>query len=432
MTPVTACANSYPPVAFYRAVRSGVPGGNIRLSAGTCFSPVSQAYREIIRTMVLEDFVVKMGEYGDIGGHSIPRKLAADLENQRNRCDYYDTNNAFLTLGTTEGIDLVVTALKLDFDVPCLACPLPVYFTVGMSAHSYGVDVLHIPPFSGHFRDIDIQPLRDLPEDSIMYVNNPNAMTGTFLDPDRLRELFEIVRERSLYCIYDEIVRESVWGGSGVPTPIATAAEAGILDRFFFVHGPSKDKSLAGARIGYLLCPRWYKRRISDLITHRSFCHPVVLSHLAIMDILISRAYFHVEPDPSLQIDSLSQVPKLHRMHSEHVARLIEGYRTNADTCLAALGDLVEWHEAPAAGYSMFLKVRQADRIDQGGLTRRLSEQHGVDIAPGPMFGGTQAAWEERYGLWIRVNLSLSAALFEEGCRRLARGLNGALGGCSD
>jgi aspartate/methionine/tyrosine aminotransferase len=366
-------------------------------------------------------------EYGDICGNQLARKLIAETENRRSNIDYYNENNVFLTLGTTEGIDLVLLGLRLFLGITSAASFLPVYYSFGMAASSYRLRISHLPSSGKDCWDANPGSVKQIPRNQVLYLNNPNAITGDFISSECLRELFGIVREKSLYCIYDEITRESAWDRPSGTLPCAIAEQTGIIDRFFYVHGPSKDKVIPGARIGYLHCPHKLAEPIADLLQHKTFSHPSILSNLVVLDRKISCPDFDGSPLLSSGTDLFIGLEELRSSHAIYMEKVKQSVCRHMDLTLDMLEDLIEAHVTPRAGYSFFIKIRQQGQINQAELCRCLSHGYGVDIAPGPMFGASQSTWEQEFGLWIRINLSLPPDEMREGLLRLGQGLRDLL-----
>lgn len=103
----------------------------------------------------------------------------------------------------------------------------------------------HLP----HRRDIEALITRNT---QAILICSPNNPTGTVLTQEELQTLSEIVAERDLFLLSDEVYRDFVFDG-GRHTSVLEFPE--ITDRVMVMDSISKRFSSCGARLGNLICP---------------------------------------------------------------------------------------------------------------------------------------------------------------------------------
>jgi aspartate/methionine/tyrosine aminotransferase len=404
---------NYPPVEFYKRARKNIPKGNIKISSGISCFPPSKAFLKIVKKAHTEAGS-KVHDYCDPGGEKKARSLLAKLENLRGGHTYYNLNNVFITNGTTEGIDAITFLLSSQLNTTKGMCFIPVYYTLGMCAASYGIELNHIATVNQGQWKISIDDISTLPENALVYINNPNAITGRYICDSHLENILLKAKEKKLWILYDEIIREMTWFPD-VPSITEIASRLDCLDRVFLLYGPAKDKSVPGLRIGYLYVPESTKGAVRDLLIQRTFSVPHIYSKVALYDAILSLN--------SLGVQKNNEISVLHEQHDAHMKHIVKKCKENIELILSLLDDVLVNFTVANSGYSLFVQVENNRLSDQLNFTTNMSKNFGVDIAPGPMFGLRAFDWEENYGMWIRINVSLSDDLLLKGCTQLRLGL---------
>ena len=340
----------------------------------------------------------------------------ARLENFRTHTNYYNESNVFITLGTTEGID--VSLMFLSRFCRRIFCFVPLYYSVGSCAQLYHLELNSLCVLGKSGWEVDIHQLDKLDAHSILYLNSPNAISGYHIPTQVLMQIFSLVKEKGCVCIFDQVIRDLTWE-TEFAHPLILAAQADVLDQIFFLYGPSKDKSIPGARIGYLYCPQPFIKQLATLLNLRYWAPPLVLSDLTHLDSILNclHAGFHdyIGFEKDRDIDMLS----LYGSYSRDLYANINLIRTNMNKISKELAPYLSSSNQPLSGYSLFFKLGDIDGLDQAEFTKQLELEHGLRTTLGPMFGLTQKQWEEHYGLWLRLNATLPNDLLDEGIDKL-------------
>lgn len=406
----------YPPTLFYENTRQALNTNIIHISSGSCLLPVPSSFTYFIDNHYIEKLSVLLSDYGESAGSILIRQNMANLENFRTNTNYYDESNVFITLGTTEAID--VSLLLLSRSYRRVFCFVPLYYSVGSCAQLYHLELNSLCALGKNGWEVDINQLDKLDAHSILYLNSPNAISGYHISGQTLKQIFSLVKEKGCVCIFDQIIRDLTWE-TDFTHPLTVAAEADILDQIFFFYGPSKDKSIPGARIGYLYCPQPFVKQVATMLNLRYWAPPLMVSDLTHLDSIFNclqagfLGYIGFEKDRDIDIISL------YESYCRDLYSNINIIKTNMIKIGAKLAPYLSYSNQPSSGYSLFFKLSDIDGIDQAEFTKQLELKHGLRTTLGPMFGLTQKQWEENYGLWLRLNATLPDANLEEGLNKL-------------
>jgi len=100
------------------------------------------------------------------------------------------------------------------------------------------------------------------PKTKLLLLCSPSNPTGTMYSPGQLGELADIVIEKDLGVVSDEIYDRLVYEGKFAS--FATL-RPGLQDRTIIVNGVSKTYSMTGWRVGWSLAPLQVARKIAEL-----------------------------------------------------------------------------------------------------------------------------------------------------------------------
>jgi DNA-binding transcriptional MocR family regulator len=163
-----------------------------------------------------------------------------------------------VTAGAVEAMSLCVKAITNPGDA--IAIESPTYFAIFQIMESHGLKVVEIPtdPETG----IDIEYLEQaIPRFDIkacLFVNNFNNPLGSCMPDDRKKQLVDMLAEKQIPLIEDDIYGELYFGKSR-PKTCKTFDKKGLV-----LHCASFSKSLApGYRIGWTIPGRFKDKVIS-------------------------------------------------------------------------------------------------------------------------------------------------------------------------
>jgi len=104
------------------------------------------------------------------------------------------------------------------------------------------------------------------PRTKALVLNSPNNPTGAVYSEQELKAIAEVVVEKDILVISDEIYEKLVYGGAK-HVSIASFGEE-IMNRTILVNGLSKCYSMTGWRVGYVAAPPEIAAAIDGLQSH--------------------------------------------------------------------------------------------------------------------------------------------------------------------
>ena len=101
------------------------------------------------------------------------------------------------------------------------------------------------------------------PKTRMLLLCNPSNPTGSCYTSEELLALAQVVVEKNIFVVADEIYERLVYGGRAF-TSFPTVCD-GLQDRTILIGGVSKTYAMTGWRIGWLLAPENVSKKIGSL-----------------------------------------------------------------------------------------------------------------------------------------------------------------------
>ena len=228
------------------------------------------------------------------------------------------------------------------------------------------------------------------PKSKLLILNSPSNPTGVVLEEKDLKSLADVMVEKDLICISDEIYEYYVFNGLK-HVSIASFGEE-IKKRTFVVNGASKSYAMTGLRIGYLAGDAEVVKKIGILQDH-STSNPTSISQKMTVAALGLPQSYRNEIRGTFQKRS----------------KLMTGLLTQAKG--------FEPQTAQGAFY-IFCDIA-GTKFSSENLCHRLLEETYVAVIPGKSFGSDQH---------VRFSFACSERDIEEGVKRVAEWANKAVG----
>jgi aspartate aminotransferase len=102
----------------------------------------------------------------------------------------------------------------------------------------------------------------------LIVLNSPQNPTGGVISADDIRGLADLVRDRDILMLSDEIYSR-IWFGE---KPLSIASLPGMLDKTIILDGFSKTYAMTGWRLGYGVLPQWLVEPVNLLIVNSTSC----------------------------------------------------------------------------------------------------------------------------------------------------------------
>lgn len=116
--------------------------------------------------------------------------------------------------------------------------------------------------------DLDLFRDRLSPRTKMVVLNSPANPTGGVLSREDLTNIAEMVRDRDLIVLSDEIYSR-IWYGQ---PPFSIASLPGMLEKTIILDGFSKTYAMTGWRIGYGILPEWLVDAVNKLMVNSNSC----------------------------------------------------------------------------------------------------------------------------------------------------------------
>jgi aspartate aminotransferase len=103
----------------------------------------------------------------------------------------------------------------------------------------------------------------------MVILNSPQNPTGGVIPKQDLAALAEMLRERDLVVLSDEIYSRIYYGGEA---PTSIASFPGMLEKTIILDGYSKTYAMTGWRMGYGVMPGWLVEAVNKLMVNSNSC----------------------------------------------------------------------------------------------------------------------------------------------------------------
>lgn len=116
----------------------------------------------------------------------------------------------------------------------------------------------------------DLNVLQDLisPKTKMLILNSPQNPTGGVIPADDIRAIAELVRERDIVVLSDEIYSRIYYGEK----PLSISSIPGMAERTIILDGFSKIYAMTGWRLGYGIMPKWMADAVNMLMVNSNSC----------------------------------------------------------------------------------------------------------------------------------------------------------------
>jgi len=116
--------------------------------------------------------------------------------------------------------------------------------------------------------DLDLLRKRLSPKTKLLVLNSPQNPTGGVIPPEDIRAIADLVRDRDLMVLSDEIYSRIYYGEA----PASIASLPGMLEKTIILDGFSKTYAMTGWRMGYGVMPEWLVDAVNKLMVNSNSC----------------------------------------------------------------------------------------------------------------------------------------------------------------
>lgn len=192
----------------------------------------------------------------------------------------YDAEKEIIvTVGGSEGIDLAFRAMLNPGDEVII--PEPCYVSyVPCVTLADGVPVTVNLKEENDFKLTKEQLLSAItPRTKILVLAFPNNPTGAVMTKEELEEIAEVVKEKDIFVVSDEIYAELSYGNT---RHCSIASIDGMKERIIVINGFSKAHAMTGWRLGYACGPEVIIKQMLKIHQFAIMCAPTNSQYAAV------------------------------------------------------------------------------------------------------------------------------------------------------
>ncbi len=374
-------------------VAAGIPPSGIRK-----FFDILDEMEDVISLTVGEpDFVTPWGiraesirslEHGhthytsNSGLLELRRQIAA-YQKRRFGLSYDPEDEILVTVGGSEAIDLAFRAILRPGDEvvvhePCFVCYAPLVRLAG------GEPVIVETKAEDEFRLTAAELEKAItPKTKAVVLSFPNNPTGAVMEREHLEAIAELLRDKNIYVVSDEIYAEMNYTGR---RHVSIASLPDMRERTLVVSGFSKAFAMTGWRLGYIMAPADVMDVMKKIHQYALMCSPT------------ASQYGAVEALRGCEADMQAMV----REYDRRRRLILKGLRDLGLPCFEARG-----------AFYVFPDIRRFGMSSEDFCSDLLMKER-VAMVPGTAFGDCGEGF-------VRVSYAYSIKNITEALRRLER-----------
>ncbi len=192
--------------------------------------------------------------------------------------EYDPAEQILVTVGGSEAIDLAIRATVCSGDEviipqPSYVCYEPITKLAG------GVPVIIKTNAENKFKLTPEELLQKItPKTKAVILPYPCNPTGAVMEREDLEKIAEVLKDKNILVISDEIYSELTYGGRHV----SIASIDGMTDKTILINGFSKAFSMTGWRLGYACGPKEIIKQMIKIHQYAIMCAPTTSQYAAI------------------------------------------------------------------------------------------------------------------------------------------------------
>ena len=268
---------------------------------------------------------------------------------------YNPKNEIIVTVGGSEGIDIAMRAMLDPGDEVLI--PQPSYVSYEPCCILAGGKPVIIELKAENEFRLTKQELLDAITDKtkLLVLPFPNNPTGAIMEKEDLEAIAEVIIEKDIFVLSDEIYSELSYKGDHV----SITTIPGMKERTILINGFSKAYAMTGWRLGYACGPKEIIEQMLKIHQFAIMCAPTTSQYAAI---------------------------EAMRNGDEDVAQMREAYNQRRRYLMHAFKEMgLECFE-PYGAFYVFPCIKEFGMTSEEFATRFLEEEK-VAVVPGTAFG---------------------------------------------
>ena len=275
---------------------------------------------------------------------------------RRFELEYDPIHETLVTVGGSEAIDLAFRAMLNPGDEVLI--PEPCYVSyVPCAELADGVPVIINLKEENQFR-LTKQELLDAITDKtkILVLPFPNNPTGAVMERKDLEEIAQVVREKDIFVVSDEIYAELTFTGEN---HVSIASLPGMKERTILISGFSKSHAMTGWRLGYCCGPAEIIHEMTKIHQFAIMCAPTNSQYAAVTALR----------------DCDGEVAKMREAYNQRRRYLMHAFKEMGLPCFEPFG-----------AFYVFPCIKEFGMTSEEFASRLLDEER-VAVVPGDAFG---------------------------------------------
>lgn len=271
------------------------------------------------------------------------------------KVSYNAASEVLITVGGSEAIDLCMRAMLNPGEEVLIPQPSFVSY-LPCAVMADGVPVIIELKEENQFRLTKQQLLDAITEKTkILVLPFPNNPTGAIMTKEELEEIAQVVIEKDIYVLSDEIYSELTYEAGHT----SIASLPGMRDRTILINGFSKAYAMTGWRLGYACGPAEIISQMVKLHQFAIMCAPTTSQYAA--------------------IEALKN-------GDEDIEEMRKAYNGRRRYLMHAFNEMGLKCFEPYGAFYVFPCIKEFGMSSEEFATRLLDEEH-VAVVPGSAFG---------------------------------------------
>lgn len=313
------------------------------------------------------------------GLKELKEEISRYLE-RRFQLKYDSVHEIMITVGGSEAIDGAFRAMLDAGDEVLLPQPSYVSYEPCVVLAG-GVPVIIELKEEDEFKLTKQQILDAVTEKTkILVLPFPNNPTGAVMTKEDLQEIVDVIIERDLYVVSDEIYSELTYCGNHV----SIASFPGMKERTVVINGFSKSYAMTGWRLGYACAPKVILEQMLKIHQFAIMCAPTTSQYAA--------------------VEAL-------RNGDEDVEKMRVAYNQRRNYLMRAFKDMGLQCFEPFGAFYVFPSIKEFGMTSDEFAGRLLQEEK-VAVVPGTAFGASGEGF-------LRISYAYSIDDLKEALSRL-------------
>ena len=301
---------------------------------------------------------------------------------RRMNLSYDPLHEVMITVGGSEAIDAALRAMINPGDEVLIPQPSFVSY-VPCTIMADGKPVIIELEEKDQFKLTREKLLEKItPKTKILVMPFPNNPTGAIMEKEELAEIAEIVEEKDLFVISDEIYSELCYLGE----PVSIASFPGMRERTVVINGFSKAYAMTGWRLGYACAPANILAQMLKIHQFAIMCAPTTSQYAAVS------ALKNGDKDVEIMRESYNQRRRY----------LLHAFKEMGLDCFEPFGAFYAFPSIKRFGMS------------SDEFANRLLREEKVAVVPGTAFGSCGEGY-------LRISYAYSLESLKEALERLER-----------